>query len=41
MQKKKIAKATEKSLIILANAFSAMGCIGRIYEPKMPSKLKK
>ena len=39
--KKAITKITEKSLLKVADAFSALACQGPWYEPKVPQKLKK
>jgi cyclic lactone autoinducer peptide len=39
--KKAIAKTTGKAFEMIAEVFSTMSCMGRLYEPKMPVKLKK
>lgn len=39
--KKLMVKATEKSLISIADVFAGLPCAGPWYEPKMPKKIKK
>ena len=39
--KKVIAKTAGKAFVSMAEVFATIPCLGRMYEPKMPDKLKK